>query len=671
MTSSSVQSRINDLKNIIRDYDYHYYVLDAPKTSDAKYDQLFSELKKLEEQHPELVTLDSPTQRVGIKPLTAFAEAKHIIPMLSLENAFTDEEVLAFDKRVHERLGFDQSKKIEYVCEPKIDGVAINLIYENGLLVKAITRGDGITGEDVTLNVRTIASVPLQLRGTKFPKMLEIRGEVYMPTEGFLAYNKAQEKTQEKIFVNPRNAAAGSLRQLDAKVTAQRPLNTFCYALGEMIEGPDLRTHDAILQQLKDWGLRVNPEIESVESIHACLTYYKRISQQRYKLPYAIDGVVYKVNRINLQQELGFVARAPRWALAHKFPAEEETTQILAIEFQVGRTGTLTPVARLKPVFVGGATVSNATLHNIDEIRRKDVRIGDTVFVRRAGDVIPEIVSVVKELRPHGAKEVELPKHCPECGAEVVQAEGEAFARCSGGLYCSAQRKESIKHFASRGALDIAGLGDSLVDQLVNSNLIHNVADLYTLSEDQLSSLERMGKKSASKIIAALEKSKDTTLARFIYALGIREIGAVMAQTLAEHFLSLDKLMNASEEDIQKISGVGPVLAKHIVTFFRQKHNRDLIERLLHSGIHWEKPTASFETLPLSGKIFVLTGSLEKLTREDAKRILIAKGAKVSESVSQSTTYLVVGKEAGSKLAKAKKLGISILNEDELLALLK
>lgn len=670
MTELNIKPKIEKLRQQIKDYDYHYYVLDEPLVPDAEYDRLFRELQKLEAEQPNLVTIDSPTQRVGAKPLTKFAEIQHKIPMLSLDNAFSDEEVLAFDKRAREKLGDNyQQNDITYVCEPKIDGLAVNLIYENGLLIKAATRGDGIVGEDITQNVRTIHGVPLHLRSESFPETIEIRGEIYMPIAGFLEYNHNAEKANEKTFVNPRNAAAGSLRQLDPKITATRPLNIFCYAVGEVVGWHLPDTHYAILQQFKTWGLRINPEIALVQGIFECLHYCKKMGEKRNQLPYSIDGVVYKINQFNLQQKLGFVSRAPRFAIAHKFPAEEELTEVLAIEFQVGRTGAITPVARLKPVFVGGATVSNATLHNIDEIIRKDVRIGDTVIIRRAGDVIPEIVSVIKDRRSQHTKIIQLPKHCPVCGSEIVKAEGEIIARCSGGLYCSAQRKESIKHFASRGALDINGFGDKLVEQLVDAGLINNVADIYTLTLEQLSNLERMGEKSAHNILAALEKSKNTTLARFIYALGIREVGEVTAQDLAHHFGDLDALMSADETALQTIPNVGPTVTKHIITFFRQKHNLELIECLRKSGIHWQKPVRGAKQ-PLAGKIFVLTGTLQNMTREEAKERLIALGAKTSESVSKNTSYLVVGSEAGSKLAKAEKLGVKILDEKKFLELI-
>jgi len=656
---------IDRLRSLIQKYDYHYYVLDEPLVPDAEYDRIFQELKALEAKHPELVTPDSPTQRVSGTPLKSFTTIKHKIPMLSLDNAFAKEDALAFDRRNHERLNLDENKKITYVCEPKIDGIAVSLTYEKSLLTQAATRGDGIVGEDITQNIRTISSVPLRLNGNNLPLHLEIRGEVYMPNDGFLLYNELAKKNGEKTFVNPRNAAAGSLRQLDPKITAKRPLEIFCYALGSL-EGTTLPpNHFDILQLLKSWGIRINPEIAIVEGIESCLSYHKNMLAKRNLLPYAIDGVVYKVNALKMQKDLGFVARAPRWAIAHKFPAEEEITEVLAIEFQVGRTGALTPVARLKPVFVGGATVSNTTLHNIDEITRKDIRVGDTVIIRRAGDVIPELVSVIPDRRPANAHPIHLPKHCPVCGSDIVKAEGEAIARCSGGLYCSAQRKESIKHFASRTALDITGLGDKLVDQLVDSKLIQNVADLYTLKLEDLAALDRMGEKSATKLLSALEKSKTTTLSRFIYALGIREVGAVTAQELANHFIDIEKLIFANQTDLESMSDVGPTIATHITTFFRQTHNLELIKKLQKLGVHWPQPESS-GIKPLSGQTFVLTGSLQNMTREEAKEKLLSLGAKVSESVSKNTTAVIAGSDAGSKLTKAEKLAVPIWNEEDL-----
>lgn len=668
-SQQAAQQQAIKLRKLLSEYSYHYYVLDHPIVPDAEYDRLFRELQQIEAKYPELVTADSPTQRIGEKPLTEFEQIHHSIPMLSLDNAFSDEEVLAFDRRIHERLRTDQS--IEYVGEPKIDGLAVSLCYEHGKLISAATRGDGITGENILQNVRTIQSIPLELRGKIVPDYLEVRGEIYMPLEGFNQFNQQSIKQGEKTFVNPRNAAAGSVRQLDPKITARRPLNFFCYALGEA-KGFDMpETHYKILLKLKELGLRINPEIELFVGVENCLAYYAKLAKKRSGLEYEIDGVVYKVNDLALQAKLGMVSRAPRFALAHKFPAQEELTKVENIEFQVGRTGILTPVARLKPVFVGGATISNATLHNIEEAWRKDVRIGDTVIVRRAGDVIPEVAEVVKSKRPPGTKPIVLPDKCPVCHSEIVKLSDEVAARCSGGLYCSAQRKESIKHFASRKAMNIDGLGDKLVEQLVDEKLINNVADLYQLSIDQIAHLERMGEKSAANLIAALQKSKTTTLARFIYALGIREVGEATAHSLAEHFADLNKLMASDQENLQTIPDIGPKVATQIVTFFRQSHNCELINRLLSVGIHWPilKPASGKQ--PLAGKTCVITGTLTNLTREQAKEQLQTLGAKIVESVSKKTDFVIVGAEPGSKLARAKKLGIKIINENEFRELIK
>lgn len=662
------EEQINQLRRQIEDYNYRYYVLDDPTVSDATYDQLLQKLKLLEKEYPQFITPDSPTQRVGATPQREFAEVNHVVPMLSLENAFTDEDVVAFDKRIHERLEISQS--IEYTCEPKLDGLAVTLIYENGSLIRAATRGDGTTGEDITENIRTISSVPLHLRGDDYPDILEVRGEVYMPKKGFIELNIRAEQNGEKVFVNPRNAAAGSLRQLDSRITALRPLEIYCYGVG-LVEGKKLPvTHSQILTNLKKWGLRVNPEMKVVKDIEGCLNYYSYLGEKRKKLAYEIDGVVYKVNSIEYQQSLGFVSRAPRWAIAHKFPAEEVLTTVEAVEFQVGRTGAITPVARLQPVFVSGVTVSNATLHNMDEVKRKDIHIGDTVILRRAGDVIPEIVSAIKEQRPRDAKKIHLPKHCPVCHSHIEHIEGEAVARCSGGLFCPAQRKEAIKHFASRRALDIEGLGDKLVDQLVESQLVSNVADLYSLTLQQLAVLERMAEKSAQNLLDALAKSKKTTLARFLYALGIREVGEATAKHLAEHYGDLSKLIETTEESLQTVSDIGPVVAKHIVSFFAENHNRNVIANLLKAGIHWEQVNIA-SNRPLVGKTFVLTGTLQTMSRDEAKEKLEHLGAKVAGSVSTKTSYVVVGADAGSKLTKAQELGIPVLTEDEFLGFLQ
>lgn len=668
--TKDIKQRIAELREQINHHNYRYYVLDEPEIPDAAYDRLMRALQELEAQHPELITPDSPTQRVGAQPLDSFVEVKHKSPMLSLANAFEQEEIRAFDKRVRDRLGYEGI--IEYAAEPKLDGLAVNLIYEHGQLVQGATRGDGFTGEDITQNIRTILSVPLKLLGKGFPRALEVRGEVYMPKQGFEALNKRAHARGEKAFVNPRNAAAGSVRQLDPRLTAQRPLEMFFYALGKVEGWPRPRTHGAVLQALKKWGLRVCPQAQIVQGPEGCQAYYRHIATLRESLPYDIDGVVYKVNQLALQDQLGFVSRAPRWAIAHKYPAEEELTTMDDVAFQVGRTGALTPVAKLKPVFVGGVTVSNATLHNMDEIERKDVRVGDTVIVRRAGDVIPEVVSVVQARRPRGARKIHLPKRCPVCGSVVIRPEGEAVARCSGGLYCSAQRKEAIKHFASRRALDIEGLGDKLVDQIVELRLVEHVDELYKLSAEQVANLERMAAKSAQNLIDALDKSKQTTLARFIYALGIREVGEATALSLATHFGSLKTLIEADEERLQTVPDVGPVVASHLHAFFRDRRNRAIIDKLRKAGITWPETEPEISAAkPLEGNTYVLTGTLAGMTREKAKRSLQALGAKVTGSVSRNTTAVIVGENPGSKLAKAEALGVEVLDEAQLRVLLE
>ena len=669
MTPPDVEKEIADLRRQIEYHNYRYYVLDDPEIPDAEYDRLMRRLQQLEAEHPELVTPASPTQRVGAKPLKSFAEARHETPMLSLANAFSREDLLAFDKRLHDRAGV--SEPFDYVAEPKLDGLAISLLYVHGELTLAATRGDGETGEDVTQNVRTIDSVPLRLIGDDIPERLDVRGEIFMPRAGFEELNRRAREKGEKTFVNPRNAAAGSLRQLDPRITARRPLEMYCYALGfaKGVQLPD--THYEMLQRFRDWGLRVNPEIRRVKGIEGCLEYYERMSARRDSLPYEIDGVVYKIDSLALQEKLGYVSRAPRWAIAHKFPAQEELTVVEDVEFQVGRTGALTPVARLKPVFVGGVTVSNATLHNMDEIERKDVRIGDTVIVRRAGDVIPEIVSVVLSRRPKNARKIRLPEHCPVCGSKVTRVEGEAVARCSGGLYCPAQRKEAVKHFASRRAMDIEGLGDKLVDQLIDKGLVEHVDDLYRLTVEQVAGLERMAEKSAANLINALEKSKRATLERFIHALGIREVGEATARALARHFGKLENLMNADREALEEVNDVGPIVAQYVYDFFRQPHNLEVIENLKKAGVHWEESEpAETDDLPLEGKTYVLTGALERMTRDQAKEKLLALGARVSGSVSKKTTAVIAGAKAGSKLAKAEALGVPVIDEQALLELI-
>lgn len=665
----SVAHRAAELREQINRHNYLYYVLDAPEIPDAEYDRLFRELQELELRYPALVIPDSPTQRVGAEPVKAFGQVRHELPMLSLANAFEDQEVFDFDRRVRERLGVE---RVEYSAEPKLDGLAISMLYEHGRLVRAATRGDGTTGEDVTQNVRTIKAIPLVLRGGGYPSILEVRGEVFMTKAGLTELNERQLQRGEKVFANPRNAAAGSLRQLDPRITATRPLSFYCYGVGRVDGGKVPDRHSTILKQLKDWGLRVSPELRLVEGVEGCLRYYADMGRRRDSLPYDIDGVVYKVDRLDQQRELGFVSRAPRWAVAHKFPAQEELTEVLDVEWQVGRTGALTPVARLRPVSVGGVVVSNATLHNPDEIARKGVHIGDSVIVKRAGDVIPRVESVVLARRPHDARPVIVPAHCPACGSDVVRLEGEAVPRCTGGLYCPAQRKEAIKHFAGRRAMDIEGLGDKLVEQLVDRELLEDVADLYRLRKDELASLERMGDKSAENLFNAIEKSKSTTLPRFLFALGIKDIGEATAQTLARHFGTLSALKEADQEALQQVPDVGPVVAESIHAFFAERHNRDVIDKLLDAGVHWaeEKPRPR-EELPLAGKIFVLTGTLESMPRDEAKERLEALGAKVAGSVSKKTNYVVAGESAGSKLEKARELGIEILDEAQFLDYLK
>jgi len=661
------EQRAEKLRDQIRYHNYRYYVLDDPEIPDAEYDRLLRTLQELEQQHPELITADSPTQRVGAGPLSAFGEVKHEVPMLSLDNAFSDEELADFDRRVREKLGVDA---VDYTAEPKLDGVAVSLLYEEGRLVRGATRGDGSTGEDITQNVRTIPSIPLRLRGKGYPQRLEVRGEVFMSHQGFRDLNERAAREGQKTFANPRNAAAGSLRQLDPRVTAQRPLEIYCYGVGSVAGSELPQRHSAVLGQLRDWGLRVYPGTERVHGLKGCIGYYRRLEQQRPGLAFDIDGVVFKVDRLDQQQQLGFVARAPRWAVARKFPAQEELTRVLDINVQVGRTGAITPVARLEPVFVGGVTVTNATLHNEDEVRRKDVRIGDTVIVRRAGDVIPEVVSVIAERRPRNAKKFVMPKRCPVCGSDIERVEGEAVARCTGGLYCEAQRKQAIRHFASRRAMDIEGLGDKLVEQLVDLKLVDDVAGLYALDADTLAGLERMGEKSAANLIAALDKSRHTTLDRFLYALGIREVGEATARALAQAFGELDALMEASAEQLEAVRDIGPVVAQHIVHFFEQAHNRDVIRRLLEAGIRWPAVRRARQQ-PLQGNTYVLTGTLSSMTRDEAREKLQALGATVAGSVSARTTAVIAGEKAGSKLARAEQLGIDILTEDDLLRLLE
>ena len=660
--TAGVRARLEALRAEIARHDYRYYVLDDPQIPDAEYDKLLAELRQLEAGHPALITADSPTQRVAGAPSGEFGEVVHRVPMLSLENGFTDEDVRAFDRRVRERLGTEAP--LDYFAEPKLDGLAVTLIFRDGLLDRAATRGDGFKGEDVTANVRTIRSCPLRLRGGAAPPVLEVRGEVFMPITGFERLNREARARGEKLFVNPRNAAAGSLRQLDPRISAARPLHVYFYGLGVVSDWQPPETQAGLIDALKAWGLPVCPHSERVRGVEGCLEYYRGMGRRRASLPYQIDGVVFKVDRRADQDRLGYVSRAPRWALAQKFPAEEAMTQVRAIEFQVGRTGALTPVARLEPVFVGGVTVSKVTLHNFDEVRRKDVRAGDTVVVRRAGDVIPELVRVIVERRAHRTPQVQLPKRCPVCGSTVLKPEGEAVARCTGGFTCPAQRQESIRHFASRAALDIEGLGEKLVGQLVEAGLVSSPADLYSLSAAQLQDLDRMGEKSAVNLLRSIERSRRTTLPRLLYALGIREVGEATALALARHFGELEPLMSASAEEIQRVPDVGPVVAAHIAAFFASREHREAIRRLRIEGVRWEPFANGAAELPLAGQTFVLTGTLEGFSREQASEALTTLGAKVSGSVSKKTRCVVAGADPGSKLDKARALGIEVLDEE-------
>lgn len=667
----TIQNKIKKLREEIQQHNYSYYVLDEPVVPDAEYDKLMRSLQKLEETNPKLITADSPTQRVGAKPLDSFVSAKHEVPMLSLGNVFSAEELEAFEVRIKDRLKRDIN--IDYTAEPKLDGLAVSLIYEKGLLVRGATRGDGATGEDITENIRTIKSVPLRLRKhKKLPDKLEVRGEVFMPKKGFEKMNAKARKAGEKTFVNPRNAAAGSLRQLDPRNTAKRPLDIYFYSAVNIEKTTDVVTQHESLELLKELGLKVCPEVKMVPGYRGCLDFYQNILKLRDKLAYEIDGVVYKVNDLVLQEELGFVSRAPRWAVAHKFPAQEAVTMVNDIEFQVGRTGALTPVAKLEPVFVGGVTVSNATLHNMDEVQRKDVRKGDKVIIRRAGDVIPEVVKTVLKPGAERDKSIQAPKQCPECNSKVVRIEDEAVIRCSAGLFCPAQRKGAIKHFASRTAMDIEGLGDKLVDQLVDEGLVASVQDLFCLDKEKISTLERMGEKSATNLLAAIENSKNTSFSRFIYSLGIREVGVATASALADHFHDLKALLSTQDEELQSIDDVGPIVAENIIAFFSQTHNREVIEALVEAGVVWKKRAKSKKkNIALSGNTYVLTGSFESFSRPKATEQLKQLGAKVTTSVSKKTTAVFAGENPGSKVTKADALGIKILTEKELVKLLK
>ena len=670
---ATIEQQINHLRTQLRHHEYQYHVLDAPEVPDAEYDRLMRELRELETAHPELVTADSPTQRVGAAPLSEFGQVKHQVPMLSLDNVFDEDSYLAFYKRVQDRL--KTAEPLTFCCELKLDGLAVSLLYENGELVQAATRGDGTTGENITGNVRTIRAIPLRLQGDNIPARLEVRGEVFMPQPGFEAMNDEARRTGGKVFANPRNAAAGSLRQLDPRITAKRPLTFFCYGIGVLDGGELPRSHYERLQQLKAWGLPVSDRVRVCTGSQDVLEFYRQVEADRPTLGFDIDGVVVKIDSLDIQETLGFVARAPRWATAFKFPAQEQITQVKDVEFQVGRTGAITPVARLEPVLVAGVMVSNATLHNADEIERLGLRIGDTVIVRRAGDVIPQVVGVVMDERPENAREVIFPTHCPVCNSDVERVEGEAVARCTGGLICGAQRKEALKHFVSRRALDVDGMGDKIIDQLVEKEYVKNPADLFRLTAGKLTGLDRMGPKSAQNVVNALEKAKETTLARFLYALGIREVGEATAANLAAHYGSVEALKAADIDSLKAVPDVGDVVAKHVVNFLSEEHNQQVIDELLSPeiNIHWPAVQVIVPEeidSPFSGKTVVLTGSLSVLSRDEAKDRLTALGAKVSGSVSKKTDLVIAGEAAGTKLAKAQELGIAVIDEAEMIRLL-
>ena len=668
----SVQDKITALQTTLRHHEYQYHVMDSPEVPDAEYDRLMRELRELEAAHPDLITPDSPTQRVGAAPLGAFEQVRHEVPMLSLDNAFDEASYRAFYKRVQDRL--KNTDDITFCCELKLDGLAVSLLYENGLLVRAATRGDGTTGENITVNVRTIRAIPLRLHGENIPARLEVRGEVFMPQAGFEALNEEARRTGSKVFANPRNAAAGSLRQLDPRITAKRPLTFFCYGLG-LLEGGEMpRSHMARLQQFKAWGLPVSDRIRLCHSSDEVLAFYRQVEQDRATLGFDIDGVVIKVDSQDLQEQLGYVARAPRWAVAFKFPAQEQMTRVRDVEFQVGRTGAITPVARLEPVQVAGVLVSNATLHNADEIDRLGLRIGDKVIIRRAGDVIPQVVGVVASERPENAREVVFPTHCPVCSSDVERVEGEVVARCTGGLICGAQRKGALKHFVSRRAMDVDGMGDKIIDQLVEKEYVKTPADLFTLTAGKLTGLDRMGPKSAQNVVNALTKAKETTLARFLYSLGITEVGEATAANLAAHFGSLEKIIAADLDALIAVQDVGKVVASHVRNFMDEESNLEVIHQLIEeAGISWpavEVVNAEEIDSPFAGKTVVLTGSLNVLSRDEAKDRLTALGAKVSGSVSKKTDLVIAGEAAGSKLAKAQELGIEVIDEAEMIRLL-
>ncbi|SUT93950.1 NAD-dependent DNA ligase LigA [Actinobacillus lignieresii] len=668
--SDTTFAQLEALRQKLREYEYHYHVLDNPLVPDAEYDRLMNELKNLEWQHPEWITADSPTQRVGAKPLDGFAQVTHEMPMLSLDNAFSDEELDGFLRRMESYITEDPHT-LAFCCEPKLDGLAVSILYVDGVLSQAATRGDGTTGEDITSNIRTIRNIPLKLNMDNPPARLEVRGEVFMPQKGFEALNERALEKGEKTFANPRNAAAGSLRQLDPKITRQRPLVLNAYGIGVYESDDELPvTHFERLQWLKSIGIPVNNEIRLATGREQLLAFYADIQAKRPTLGYDIDGTVLKVNDIDLQEQLGFISRSPRWAIAYKFPAQEEMTVLNDVEFQVGRTGAITPVAKLEPVFVAGVTVSNATLHNGDEIERLGIVIGDTVIIRRAGDVIPQIVGVVMDRRPENAKKIEFPTACPVCESAVVRVEGEAVARCTGGLFCGAQRKEALKHFVSRKAMDIDGVGEKLIEQLMERELVHTPADLFKLEHNTLMRLERMGEKSAQNALNSIEKAKNTTLARFLFALGIRDVGEATAQNLANHFHNLAAIRAATFEQLQAVQDVGEVVANRIVRFWQEPHNVAVVEDLISQGVHWQDVVqVEIADNPLKGKSVVLTGTLIQLTRDQAKALLQSFGCKVSGSVSSKTDYLIAGEKAGSKLTKAQELGVKVLTEQEFIAL--
>jgi DNA ligase (NAD+) len=660
---TTTEKHYQELIAKITQLDHEYYVNNQSSVPDAHYDRLMAKLRELEAKNPSWVMPSSPTQRVAGQAESSFKSVAHRVPMLSLDNAFNDDDMASFVKRLQDRL--NSVDDIEFACEPKLDGIAVSLLYENGQLVRGATRGDGTTGEDITANVRTIRSIPLALNGDDIPAVLEVRGEIYMPKKGFELLNENARAQGEKTFVNPRNAASGSLRQLDPRLTAKRPLEMCCYSVG-FFEGGELPSNQAeLMAQFGQWGLNINAEMAVVTGVQGINDYYDALEQKRDELAYDIDGIVFKVNDFGLQQRLGFVSRAPRWAIARKFPAQEEMTTLLDVEFQVGRTGAITPVARLEPVFVGGVTVSNATLHNMDEIERLDVRIGDTVIIRRAGDVIPQVVQAVLAERPDNAKPIELPIECPICESSIERVEGEAVARCTGGLFCGAQRREGLKHFVSRKAMDIDGFGVKLIDALLATQQVHSASDLFELTVDTLAELERMGEKSAQNVINAIEVSKNTTLAKFLFALGIREVGETTARSLASSFKTIEAIMSANTEQLLEIDDVGPKVAAHVVNYFAEEQNRMEVARLIALGVHWDDVEESSEELPLSGQTWVVTGKISAMSRDEAKDYLLRLGAKVAGSVSAKTTQVVAGPGAGSKLKKASELDIPVMDEAE------